>query len=148
MSDSEEVEIVVVEDNPNDAELIIRVLRKNNLANGLVLLKDGEEALVYLFAQKGFAGKSIYETLKVVVLDLKLPKVDGIEVLRRIRSDERTRFVPVVVLTSSAVNQDLKEAYRLGANSYVTKPIKYADFSKLVADAGAYWLVLNRLPDW
>ena len=143
MNDSE-IEIVVVEDNPNDAELIVRVLRKHNLANKLVLLKDGAEALDFFFAQGIYASRAGSDLPKVVLLDLKLPKVDGIEVLRRLKSDERTRTIPVVVLTSSSEERDLKAAYALGVNSYVTKPIKFEEFAKVIAELGMYWLVLNR----
>ncbi len=140
------VEIVIVEDNPNDAELILRVFRKNNLANQVVLLKDGAEAIDFLFARGGCGLTVAGTTCRVILLDLKLPKIDGIEVLRRIKSDERTRGIPVVVLTSSTEQRDLKDAYELGVNSYVAKPIKFDEFAKAVADLGLYWLVLNRLP--
>jgi CheY-like chemotaxis protein len=138
-------EIVIVEDNPNDAELIARVFRKHDLAGTFVLLKDGAEALDFLFANRGIAHNAALAP-KVILLDLKLPKVDGMEVLRRIKSDERTRSIPVVVLTSSSEHCDLTEAYRLGANSYVAKPVRFEEFSKAVADLGEYWLVLNKLP--
>jgi len=141
------VEVVLVEDNPNDAELILRVFRKHNVANQVVLLKDGVEALDYFFPPDGPLPGAANATLKIILLDLKLPKVDGIEVLRRIKADERTRSVPVVVLTSSTEQRDLKNAYDLGANSYVAKPIKFDEFAKAVADMGLYWLVLNKLPD-
>jgi CheY-like chemotaxis protein len=140
-----DAEIVVVEDNPNDAELITRVLRKHNLASKLLVLKDGVEALDFVFAQGSFAGRSLNDIPKVVLLDLKLPRVDGIEVLRRMKSDERTKTVPVVVLTSSTEQRDLHDAYALGANSYVTKPIKFDEFAKVVAELGLYWLELNKL---
>jgi len=136
-------EIIIVEDNPNDAELVMRVFKKNNLADKFVLLKDGAEAIDFLFEKDGLSGDV---TPKVILLDLKLPKVDGIEVLRRIKADERTHNIPVVVLTSSTEQRDLKEAYKLGVNSYVAKPIKYDEFSKAVSELGAYWLALNRLP--
>jgi CheY-like chemotaxis protein len=137
------IEIVIVEDNPNDAELILRVFRKHNLANLVVLLKDGAEALDFFFPPNGSTPADV---LKIVLLDLKLPKVDGIEVLRRLKSDGRTRGIPVVVLTSSAEERDLKDAYELGVNSYVAKPIKFDEFAKAVADLGLYWLMLNKLP--
>ncbi len=138
------VEIVIVEDNPNDAELICRVFRKHNLANQIVLLKDGAEALDFFFPPDGSAPPG--GALRIVLLDLKLPKIDGIEVLRRLKSDERTRGIPVVVVTSSAEDRDIKDAYDLGVNSYVTKPIKFDEFAKAVADLGLYWLMLNKLP--
>jgi CheY-like chemotaxis protein len=139
-----EVEIVIVEDDPNDAELIMRVLRKHSVANKTILLRDGAEALDFFFAQGNFAQRRPNDALKVVLLDLKLPKVDGIQVLRRIKSDDRTRNVPVVVLTSSAEDRDVKEAYGLGVNSYVTKPIQFEDFAKAVSELRLYWLVLNK----
>jgi CheY-like chemotaxis protein len=144
--DDGKVEIVIVEDDPNDAELIARVLRKHNLANKLVHLKDGAEALDFLFGQGGYVHRNVDHIPKVVFLDLKLPKVNGIEVLRRIRLDDRTKNIPVVVLTSSTEERDLKDAYNLGVNSYVTKPIKFEEFAKTVAELGSYWLTLNKLP--
>ena len=140
------IEIVIVEDNPNDAELILRVFRKSNLANQVVLLKDGAEAIDFLFVRAGCGLTAASVNCRVILLDLKLPKVDGIEVLRRIKADERTRGIPVVVLTSSTEQRDLEDAYELGVNSYVAKPIKFDEFAKAVADLGLYWLVLNRLP--
>ncbi len=138
------VEIVIVEDNPNDAELILRVFRKHNLANQIVLLKDGAEALDFFFPPAGSA--SATGAVRIILLDLKLPKIDGIEVLRRVKSEGRTREIPVVILTSSAEERDLKDAYELGVNSYVAKPIKFDEFAKAVADLGLYWLMLNKLP--
>jgi len=140
------VEIVIVEDNPNDAELMLRVFRKHNLANQVVLLKDGAEALEFLSERDGCGFAAANNTCRVILLDLKLPKVDGIEVLRRIKADERTRTIPVVVLTSSTEQRDLQDAYDLGVNSYVAKPIKFDEFAKVVADMGLYWLMLNKLP--
>jgi CheY-like chemotaxis protein len=142
----EKVDIVLVEDNPNDAELILRVFRKHNMANQIVLLKDGAEALDFFFPAEGLS-PSVARALRIILLDLKLPKVDGIEVLRRLKSHERTRDIPVVVLTSSTEQRDLKDAYELGANSYVAKPIKFDEFAKTIADLGLYWLVLNKLPN-
>ena len=142
----DEIEIVIVEDNPNDAELIMRVLRKHGMADKCILLKDGVEALDLLFAQGAYAGRPARRAPKVVLLDLKLPEVDGIEVLRRLESDERTRKIPVVALTSSTEQRDLMAAYELGVNSYVTKPIKFDEFAKVVAELGMYWLMLNKPP--
>ncbi len=143
MSNFREFEIIIVEDDPNDAELITRSLKKHNLANKLVLLKDGAEALDFLFGQGSIAqiddGKP-----RVILLDLKLPKVNGIEVLRKIKSEERTRKIPVVILTSSREDRDLKDAYDLGVNSYVTKPIQFDEFAKVVSELGMYWLLLNN----
>ena len=141
--DVSEVEIVIVEDNPNDAELITRALKKHHLANRLVLLKDGAEALDFFFAKARLA-KTSAGGPRVILLDLKLPKVNGIEVLQRLKADERTHNIPVVVLTSSREERDLKEAYGLNVNSYVTKPIQFEEFAKAVADLGLYWLMLNK----
>jgi two-component system response regulator len=142
-----EVEIMIVEDDPNDAELILRVFRKHNLANKTLLLKDGVEVLDYLFGQGGCIHTGINDHPKVIFLDLKLPKVNGIEVLRRIKSDERTKKIPVVMLTASKEDKDLKDAYDLGVNSYVTKPVKFEEFAKVVSELGMYWVLLNRLPN-
>ncbi len=141
-----ELEIVLVEDNPNDAELITRSLKKHHLANKIVLLKDGAEALDFLFAQDSPVGSREAPAPRVVLLDIKLPKVDGIEVLRRMKSDERTQEIPVVILTSSNEERDIKEAYSLGVNSFVTKPIKFEEFAKVVAELGIYWLMVNVPP--
>ena len=141
-----EVEIVLVEDNPNDAELITRSLKRHHLANKLVLLKDGAEALEFLLAEGVPVYSSGHPAPRVVLLDIKLPKVDGIEVLRQMKSDERTRDIPVVILTSSNEERDVKEAYALGVNSFVTKPIKFEEFAKVVAELGMYWLMVNVPP--
>lgn len=143
MSDFREFEILIVEDDPNDAELITRALRKHNLANKIVLLKDGAEALDFLFGQGSFAQMDDGKP-RVILLDLKLPKVNGIEVLRKIKSEERTKKIPVVILTSSREERDLKDAYDLGVNSYVTKPIQFDEFAKVVSELGMYWLLLNK----
>ena len=143
MNTKNEVEILLVEDNPNDVELTTRALRKHNLANKLHVAKDGAEALDYLF---GADGTLKHEKPRVILLDLKLPKVDGIEVLRRIKSDERTKTIPVVVLTSSNQERDLKECYNLGVNSYITKPVEFESFLAAVSELGFYWLLLNQPP--
>lgn len=143
MSDFREFEILIVEDDPNDAELITRALKKHNLANKLILLKDGAEALDFLFGKGDFAQMDDGKP-RVILLDLKLPKVNGIEVLRKIKSEERTKKIPVVILTSSREDRDLKDAYDLGVNSYVTKPIQFDEFAKVVSDLGMYWLLLNK----
>ena len=140
-----DIRIVLVEDNPNDAELIMRVFQKHNLANHLIVLKDGAEALAYLIGEDTFLDRAIAPP-KVILLDLKLPKVDGIEVLRQIKANARTTHIPIVILTSSSEESDLHECYQLGANSYVSKPIKFAEFAKVVADVGLYWLLVNKLP--
>lgn len=144
--DVNEIEVLLVEDNPNDAELTARALKKHNLANRLLHVKDGEEALEYIFGTGRYASHNPVIFPKVVLLDLRLPKVDGVEVLRRIRSNERTKAMPVVVLTSSQEESDRVTSYQLGANSYVVKPVDFENFSKAVADLGFYWLFLNKPP--
>lgn len=141
-----EVEILLVEDNPTDAELAIRALKKNNLANSLVWVKDGAEALDFLFATGAYSDRSVTCPPKVVMLDLRLPKVDGMEVLRRVKTDERTRAIPVVVLTSSKEDRDIAESYQLGVNSYISKPVEFDAFAKTVSELGMYWLLVNRPP--
>lgn len=141
-----EVEVLLVEDNPSDAELTMRALKKKNLANKLVHVKDGAEAIDFVFAQGAYAGRRVENGPKVVLLDLKLPKMDGIEVLRKIKSDERTRMIPVVVMTSSREDRDLTECYHLGVNGYVVKPVEFEDFARAVSELGLYWLLLNETP--
>jgi CheY-like chemotaxis protein len=140
------VEILLVEDNPRDAELTQRALRAHHLANHLVHVKDGQEALDWLFGTGRFAARDVNQRPKVVMLDLKLPKVDGIEVLRAIRGDARTRRIPVVVLTSSREEQDLIQTYDLGVNSYIVKPVDFENFSVAVGEAGHYWVLVNQEP--
>ena len=141
-----EVEVLLVEDNPSDAELTMRALKKRNLANRLFHVKDGAEAIDFLFAQGTFASRRVENGPKVVLLDLKLPKVDGIEVLRRIKSDDRTKIIPVVVMTSSREDRDLVDCYNLGVNGYVVKPVEFEDFARAVSDLGCYWLLINETP--
>jgi len=141
-----EVEILLVEDNPNDAELTMRALKKHNLANRVVLITDGEEALDFIFARGAYKNRKVENHPKVILLDLKLPKVDGLEVLRACKSDPRTKIIPVVVLTSSKEERDLVESYRLGANSYITKPVDFDKFVESVSELGLYWLLLNQPP--
>jgi two-component system response regulator len=136
--------ILLVEDNPDDEALTLRALKKNNIANEVVVARDGVEALDYLFATGAHAGRDMRVVPQVILLDLKLPKVDGLEVLRRLRDDDRTRLLPVVILTSSDEEQDLIEGYSLGANSYVRKPVNFAQFTEAVRQLGLYWLVLNE----
>jgi CheY-like chemotaxis protein len=139
------VDVLLVEDNPSDAELALHSLRKHNLANNLVWVKDGEAALEFLFNKGEYASRS--DVLpKVVLLDLRLPKVDGIEVLRQIRRDPKTRKIPVVVLTSSKEERDIAETYELGVNSFVPKPVAFEEFAKVVANLGMYWILVNRAP--
>ena len=138
--------ILLVEDNPDDEALTRRALKKNNILNEIVVARDGVEALDYLFGTGPHAGRDTSVLPAVVLLDLKLPKVDGLEVLRRVRADERTALLSVVVLTSSKEEQDLVASYRLGANSYVRKPVDFTQFSEAVRQLGLYWLVLNEPP--
>lgn len=146
MSHYTEVEILLVEDNPNDAELALRALKKHHLANHLVHVTDGEEALDFLFARGAFSHRQVENGPKVVILDLKLPKVDGLEVLQTMKNDPRTRIIPVVVLTSSKEEKDVIESYRLGVNSYIVKPVDFDKFIAAVKDLGMYWLLLNQPP--
>lgn len=139
-----EVEVLLVEDSPSDAELTVRSLKKRNLANRLFHVKDGAEAVDFLFAQGAFANRRVENGPKVVLLDLKLPKIDGIEVLRRIKSDERTKVIPVVVMTSSREDRDLVDCYKLGVNGYVVKPVEFEDFARAVSELGCYWLLVNE----
>ena len=147
MNEEIEVEIVVVEDDPNDAELILRVLKKHNLANKLVHLEDGEQALDYLLRKPPSKRSNGANLPRVVLLDLKLPKVDGLEVLRQMKADERAKKIPVVILTSSREDRDIVNAYALGVNSYVTKPIRFDEFAKVVSDLGMYWVLMNKAPN-
>lgn len=140
------LQILLVEDNPNDAELTIRALRKNIPPESLVHVKDGQEALDFLFGVGAYAGRDIKEQPKVILLDLKLPKVGGIEVLRQIRAKSSTKLLPVVVLTSSREDCDLAGTYNLGANSYIVKPVDYEKFTEAVSHLGTYWTELNELP--
>ena len=144
--DMNEVEILLVEDNPHDAELTLRALKKRNLANRVLHTKDGAEALDFIFAEGAYAGRNVENGPRVILLDLKLPKVDGLEVLRKIKADERTRTIPVVVLTSSREDRDLEECYALGVNSYIVKPVEFESFVTAVSELGFYWLLLNQTP--
>jgi two-component system response regulator len=143
---SEAVDILLVEDNPQDAELTIRALKKHNLANRLIVVEDGAEALEFLFGRGKYAGRDTGHPPKVVLLDLKLPKVSGLEVLRALKQDERTRPIPVVIVTSSREDPDIKTAYALGANSYVVKPVDFDGFAEAVSKLGLYWLLVNQPP--
>ena len=140
------VEILIVEDNPNDATLMLRALRKNHVSNNIKICEDGEEALDFLFSKGRFEGETIPSTIKVVFLDLKLPKINGLEVLKEIRDNETTHKMPVVVVTSSKEDPDIKAACELGVNSYVVKPVQFEDFVQAVAQVGMYWLLLNEPP--
>ncbi|MBA3986214.1 MAG: response regulator [Flavobacteriales bacterium] len=138
------VEILLIEDNKNDAELAIRALRKGNITNNLIHLKNGAEALEFLFGTGKFEGRDISNKPKVILLDLKMPKADGLEVLAQIKANERTKAIPIVVLTSSNEHPDIERAYSLGANSYIVKPVEFDEFSKVVTDLGFYWLLMNQ----
>lgn len=138
--------ILLVEDNPDDEELTMRALRKNNIMNGVVVARDGAEALEYLFCTGKYVDRDRYAVPSVILLDLRLPKVDGLEVLRRLRADERTNILPVVILTSSKEERDLIEGYTLGANSYIRKPVDFDKFVEAVKQLGLYWLILNEPP--
>jgi CheY-like chemotaxis protein len=146
MNDPIEVEVLLVEDNARDAELTLRTLRKRNLANRIVHVKDGREALDWLFASGSYAERDTHLHPKVVLLDLKLPKVDGLEVLRAIRAEELTKRLPVVILTSSHEEQDVMKSYDLGVNSYIVKPVDFENFTAAVAELGHYWLLVNQVP--
>jgi two-component system response regulator len=139
-----EVEILLIEDNPHDAELTIRALKKHHIANNLVHLKDGAEALDFLFGTGMYKERNIQNKPKVILLDLKMPKVDGIEVLRRIKGNDDTKKIPVVILTSSKEDPDINRCYELGANSYIVKPVEFDNFLKAVTDLGLYWMILNQ----
>jgi len=145
MSGFETVDILLVEDNPTDGELTLRALRKGKLANHIVWLRDGAEALDFLFRSGSYSERPDVNP-KLILLDIKLPKVDGIEVLKRIKTDERTRIIPVVMVTSSAEGRDITDSYKLGVNSYVVKPVEFEQFSETVAKAGFYWMLVNKTP--
>ena len=140
-----EVDILLVEDNPNDAELTLRALKKHNLTNNLEWVKDGAEALDFLFMRGNYATRTNH-TPKLVLLDLRLPKLDGLEVLKAIRTNPQTDMIPVVVMTSSTEERDIVSSYKLGANSYVSKPVEFNEFLKVVADLGLYWTLINKAP--
>ena len=139
-----EVDILLIEDSLDDAEMTIRALKKINLAKNVVHLENGQEALDFLFVKGKFANLRLNSQPKVILLDIKMPKVDGIEVLRRIKSDKRTRMIPVVIMTSSGEEKDLITSYKLGVNSYVVKPVDFENFAKAVVELGLYWLLANR----
>lgn len=138
--------VLLVEDNPDDEALTLRALRKHNLANEIIVARDGQEALDYLFGEGEYAGRDIHSLPQVILLDLKLPKVDGLQVLEQLRNTEHTRNVPIVVLTSSSQEQDMMRSYDLGANSYVRKPVDFEEFLEAARQLGLYWLVLNEVP--
>ena len=138
------VEILLVEDNPNDVELTLHALKENNLSNHIEVVRDGEEALEFIFATGSYAGRSRDQRPKLILLDLKLPKVNGLEVLKRLKSDPLTKMIPVVVLTSSREEPDIVESYELGVNSYIVKPVDFEQFTEAVRHLGLYWLLMNE----
>jgi len=140
-----EVEILIVEDNPHDAELAIRALKKNHLANKVTHLVDGEEALDFLFERGRYADRNTKNVPKVILLDLKMPKIDGLEVLQQIKSNASTKMIPVVILTSSDEDPDIKRSFELGADKYIVKPVEFNNFAKIISELGMYWLVIDKV---
>ncbi|MCB2209087.1 MAG: response regulator [Bacteroidetes bacterium] len=140
------VEILLVEDNPNDAELTIRALRKNNIANRIHHISDGAEALEFFFATGKYEGRDVKLTPKLVILDLKLPKVNGLQILEKVKADDRTKTIPIVVLTSSKEESDIVDSYKYGVNSYIVKPVDFNKFYYAISNLGLYWLLLNEPP--
>jgi two-component system, response regulator len=139
-------EILLIEDNPYDAELTVKALKKNHVSNRIMHVKDGAEALDFLLATGVREGKDIPQHIKIILLDLKLPKVDGLEVLQKIKSNEQTKLIPVVVLTSSKVESDIDKSYQFGANGYIVKPVGFDNFTKAIVGLGMYWLLINQPP--
>jgi two-component system response regulator len=146
INDFDPVQILIVEDNPNDAELTLRALKKHNLINEVYVAEDGQEALDFVFCEGKFASRNISSPLKVIFLDLKLPKISGLEVLKRIKSNPSTKKLPVVIITSSKEDPDIKAAYELGTNGYVVKPVDFTDFIKVMQNTGLFWLLVNETP--
>jgi two-component system response regulator len=146
MNETKAIELLLVEDNPQDLELALRALRTAKLLNRIHVARDGAEALEFIFCEGAHAARKIADGPKVILLDLKLPKIDGLEVLKRIKGDERTKMIPVVVLTSSKEQSDVVESYQLGVNSYIVKPVNFEQFSQAVRDLGLYWLLHNQPP--
>ena len=142
----QEIEILLVEDNESDAEMTIRALKKNSLANTLLHVSDGAEALDFLFAEGKYARRSVEKVPKLILLDLKMPKVNGIQVLVKIKGDKRTKKIPVVILTSSREDPDIQQCYDLGVNSYVVKPVEFDEFYKAISSLGLYWMIVNQPP--
>ncbi len=147
LSSDQPIFIVLVEDNPADAELAIRALRRSRIANQIELLEDGAEALDFIFCRGAYAHRQITDHPKIILLDLKLPKVSGLEVLRQIKTDPRTQMIPIIVMTSSAQDSDIIESYQLGVNSYIVKPVDFEQFNKAVEQIGLYWVLMNRTPN-
>ncbi|MBI5566012.1 MAG: response regulator [Chloroflexi bacterium] len=140
------IEILLVEDNPDDVELALHALKKNNLHNPIQVVRDGAEALEFIFGTGAFAGRDLAQVPRLILLDLKLPKIDGLEVLRRVKADPQARLIPIVVLTSSREERDIVSSYQLGVNSYIVKPVDFQQFTEAVRDLGFYWLLLNQPP--
>ncbi len=147
MTNQNAVEILLVEDNPNDAEMALRALKKNNISNSIYHVSDGEEAVDFIFARGIYSSRSAMTNPRLILLDLKLPKVDGLEVLKILKEDSSTRTIPIVILTSSREEKDLVESYQLGVNSYIVKPVDFDNFCSSIKDIGMYWMLLNQLPD-
>ena len=143
---NDQVDILLVEDNPSDAELTLRALKKNNIASKILVVTDGAGALDFIFHTGAYAGRNSNNQPKIILLDLKMPKVNGIEVIRKLKSDKNTKSIPIVVLTSSEEEKDVTESYALGVNSYIVKPVEFDKLTKVVADVGLYWLLLNKSP--
>jgi len=146
MNTANEVEILLVEDNPDDAEMTIRALQENKLSNRIIHVRDGEEALDFIFGRGSYLNRDTSRKPKIILLDLKLPKVDGLEVLKALKNDPFAKMIPVVVLTSSREESDLIESYKLGANSYIVKPVDFDKFVESIKEIGLYWLLLNQQP--
>jgi len=144
---TDKIDILLVEDNVDDAELTIRALKKNNLANSILHIKSGEEALEFLFCQGAYEARNIQNVPKLILLDLKMPRIDGVETLRRIKWNERTKLIPTVILTSSKEDRDIMESYKLGANSYFVKPVDFKGFVDAISSLTQYWLELNQPPN-
>jgi two-component system, response regulator len=147
MNETDTVELLLVEDNPQDLALSLRAFKKANLANRIHIARDGVEALDFIFCEGAYGTRKITDTPKVILLDLKLPKIDGLEVLKRIKGDPRTKMIPVVVLTSSKEQSDVVESYQFGVNSYIVKPVSFEQFAESVRDLGLYWLLKNQPPN-
>ncbi|WP_420577651.1 response regulator [Ekhidna sp.] len=147
MTELREIQIILVEDSADDAELTMRSLKKSNVVNDIVWLKDGEDALNYLLRKGGYAERDLLKKPKLILLDLKLPKVSGIEVLEVIKKNEELKTIPVVVMTSSRENQDLEKCYQLGVNSYIVKPINFNKFMNLANEVSMYWVMINKTPE-
>ena len=146
MNETHEIEILIVEDNQDDLDMALRALRKANLTNKIQTVRDGAEALEFIFCEGAFAGRKFENPPKVILLDLKLPKIDGMEVLKRIKGDPRTKMIPVVILTSSKEQRDVIQSYHLGVNSYIVKPVNFEQFAAAVQELGMYWLLHNQPP--